>query len=126
MTVTEMEIFHNVMHATTAHFFVKSPFKRKIKGDFMKNSNNVKVYFSFLNRKNELKTVHFLIDKQSYKVLKQFPKEERDKYMLEEYRLFCKEQKHKRKTQSINSFFDNEDNITLFSLFTLSIIIPPN
>ena len=81
----------------------------------MKNSNNVKVYFSFLNRKNELKTVHFLIDKQSYKVLKQFPKEERDKYMLEEYRLFCKEQKHKRKTQSINSFFDKDGELMIES-----------
>lgn len=74
--------------------------------------NKIKVYHTFINKKGQLKKVHFLMDKQTYQVLQQVSKEERDKYMLEEYRWFCKEQKHKRRKQSINTFSDEDVELT--------------
>ena len=79
------------------------------------NSRKIKVYLTFTNKKGIKKKVHFLMDKETYMMLQKVSEEERDKYMLEEYRWFCKEQKHQRRTQSINSFYDEDGELIIDS-----------
>lgn len=79
----------------------------------MENINKIKVYLTFINKKGQLKKVHFLMDKKTYIMLQEVSQEEREKYMLEEYRWFCKEQKHYRRTQSINSFYDENCELSI-------------
>ena len=79
----------------------------------MENKNTIKVYLTFTNKKGQSKKVHFLMDKDTYEMLQKVSQEEREKYMLEEYRWFCKQEKLQRKTQSINSFYDKDGELTI-------------
>lgn len=57
------------------------------------------VIFSFTNKKGEIKTVFFVMDKNTYDVYHDptVPKEWTEKMMLDEYREYCQEQKYKRR-----------------------------
>ena len=79
----------------------------------MGKTNKIKVYLTFINKKGQTKKVHFLMDEKAYEMLRKISQEEREKYLLEEYRWFCKEQKHRRRTQAINSFYDKDGELSI-------------
>ena len=74
-------------------------------------SKKIKIYHTFINKKGEVKTVNFLIERETYEVLQKVNKAERDLYLLDEYRNFCKEQKYKRRIKLIDPLviYNKED-----------------
>ena len=55
------------------------------------------VELKFTNKKGKKKKVTFPIEKKTYEILQKVKKEEREEYLKEEYRLYCNEQKYRRK-----------------------------
>jgi RNA polymerase sigma factor (sigma-70 family) len=83
----------------------------------MEKTKLVKVSLTFVNKKGEQKTVGFEMDEKYFKDL-QHPSitaKQREEYMLAEYRMYCKEKKIKRKTQSINSFYKQDGELLIDS-----------
>lgn len=78
----------------------------------------IMVCITFVNEKGQIKTVRFPMDKKTYDILQNVSQEMRDKYLLEEYREYCKEQKYRRrnitfsdletKMQTVEAFGEEE------------------
>lgn len=83
----------------------------------MEKTKLVKVSLTFVNKKGEKKTVGFEMDEKYYKDLQHssITAEQREECMLAEYRMYCKEKKIKRKTQSINSFYKQDGELLIDS-----------
>ena len=64
------------------------------------NNKYVEVQTSFLNKKKQLKKVKLYIDERTYKAINDpsVSKEERERYLKEEYYVYIKEKKYYRKT----------------------------
>lgn len=68
----------------------------------------VKVEFSFVNARNQVKNVNFYMDEKSYEMSLKLDKDERQRYLMEEYREYCKEQHYKRRVFVVKNLRVND------------------
>ena len=61
------------------------------------NTRKIKVHYSFLNKKNVLKSVNFKMDEQLYKDILTLPEEEKNYWLEYYYHEYCNERNQNRK-----------------------------
>ena len=61
------------------------------------NTKKIKVYYTFLNKKNVLKSVNFKMDEQLYKDILTLPEEEKNYWLEYYYHEYCNERNQNRK-----------------------------
>ena len=96
------------------------------------NSKKIKVRYSFLNKKNVLKSVNFKMDEQLYKDIMKLPKEEKDYWMQFYYHEYCNERNQNRKEfrnremyLSVDYNFNNEEDEFTCSVNKIAQIADP-
>lgn len=84
------------------------------------NTRKIKVYYSFLNKKNVLKRVNFKMDEKVYNDIIKLPEDEKDYWMQFYYHEYCNERNQNRKEfrnremylKVDYNFDDEEDEVT--------------
>ena len=84
------------------------------------NSRKIKVHYTFLNKKNVLKSVNFKMDEQLYKDILTLPEEEKNYWLEYYYHEYCNERNQNRKEfrnremylKVDYNFDDEEDEVT--------------
>ena len=84
------------------------------------NTRKIKVHYSFLNKKNVLKSVNFKMDEQLYKDIMTLPEEEKNYWLKYYYHEYCNERNQNRKEfrnremylKVDYNFNDEEDEVT--------------
>ena len=84
------------------------------------SSRKIKVHYTFLNKKNVLKSVNFKMDEQLYKDIMTLPEEEKNYWLEYYYHEYCNERNQNRKEfrnremylKVDYNFNDEEDEVT--------------
>ena len=72
-------------------------------------SKKIKVHYSFLNKKNVLKSVNFKMDEQLYKDIMSLPEEEKNYWLKFYYHEYCNERNQNRKEFRNREMYLNVD-----------------
>ena len=79
----------------------------------MLNNFLERVDLTFVNKKGQLKKVHFKLDHLTVEMTKKLSLEERQAYLLECYREYVAEQHYVRKNVSLDSYYDKNEEFEL-------------
>ena len=76
----------------------------------------IKVNLKFTNEKGQVKNVNFYMERKSYEMCLKLPEDIKNEYLLQEYREYCKECKHKRREITVTRFEKDKDEDNCFDI----------